>query len=181
MNTRYILVLTLITSVTVLGGWFFLSPTFRAAQPPVPPGDDNTVVATFTTDTHTTQPVTLELATTPPERQQGLMHRKSLPRRHGMLFVFSHADTRMFWMRNTYIPLDIIFIAPNRTVLNVAHASPEPNATPDNATKYWSAGPAKYVIELPRGYANRTGITTGATVHFHSSAPNTTTATPRDT
>jgi uncharacterized membrane protein (UPF0127 family) len=74
-------------------------------------------------------------------------------------------------MKNTYVPLDIVFVAANGTVLNVAHATPQPNADASDLRLYRSDGEAKYVIELRRGFANRTGIGPGTTVNFGTPRP----------
>ncbi|MFB6294459.1 MAG: DUF192 domain-containing protein [Candidatus Nanohaloarchaea archaeon] len=144
MQTRP-LVITAIIVLTVLGGAVALSA-----------GDTATV--------HTPSgSITVAVADTPEERRQGLMHRETVPH-DGMLFVYSDAAPRTFWMKNTQIPLDIVFIGPNGTVLNVAAADPEPGTPPSNLTRYRSDGAAQHVIEVPQGQADDMGLTEGATV-----------------
>ncbi|PSP55412.1 hypothetical protein BRC82_05590 [Halobacteriales archaeon QS_1_67_19] len=128
--------------------------------------DSENVSATFYVDDEPAANVTLEVADSPEERAEGLMFRESLPENHGMVFVYEDAAPRSFWMKNTLLPLDMIFIAENGTVLNVEHADPEPNASDEELTRYQSDGPAKYVIELEQGFANRTGVEAGAEVEF---------------
>lgn len=89
----------------------------------------------------------------------GLMYRKQMDSNHGMLFVFPDEDLRSFWMRNTYLPLDIIFISATRKVVSVSE-----NATPLTDTARPSEGPAKYVVEVNAGLAKTWGITKGSTL-----------------
>lgn len=131
---------------------------------------DENVTATFVVEGRENQTVTLEVADTADERKEGLMHRQSLPENHGMLFVYADADRRSFWMKNTHVPLDIIFVAPNGTVLNVEHATPGPEDE-GQLDRYRSDGDAQYVVELERGFANRTGVQAGTKLVFNDSAP----------
>ena len=134
---------------------------------------NETVSGTFVLSDCENVSVSLEVANSPEERRQGLMFRQSLPENYGMAFVYGDADARAFWMKNTYVPLDIIFVAPDGTVLNVEHARPQPNASNDELERYRSEGAAKYVIELPRGFANRTGVESGTRFRFDGPAPTT--------
>ena len=135
-----------------------------------PTTDDENVTATFVVEDGESPTVTLEVANTSEERKEGLMHRQSLPENHGMLFVYDDADQRSFWMKNTYVPLDIIFVAPNGTVLNVEHATPGPEDDGE-LDSYRSDGDAQYVVELERGFANRTGVEAGTELKFNESVP----------
>lgn len=106
----------------------------------------------------------VEVADTPSEIRDGLMHRESLPNGTGMLFVYPpNAGQRKFWMKNTLVPLDIIFVDSDGRVINVEHASPgfEGERVCSNPDYYCSDGPAQFVVEAERGYANRTGISPG--------------------
>jgi len=105
----------------------------------------------------------VEVADTVSEIERGLMERESLPNGTGMLFVYGSAGQRRFWMKNTLVPLDIIFVDTNGRVVNVEHASPgfEGERTCSNPDYYCSDGPAQFVVEAERGYANRTGISPG--------------------
>lgn len=113
----------------------------------------------------------LEVANTTTERRNGLMNRSSLGERRGMLFVFPEEEKRTFWMKNTFIPLDIIFIDSNMTVVNVAEAEPEPNVSEDELTRYRSDGAAKYVIETNKGFSRRFNISEGAEVRLERTGP----------
>ncbi|MWG34898.1 DUF192 domain-containing protein [Halomarina oriensis] len=121
--------------------------------------------ATFVGDGETLATVTLEVADNDSERAHGLMHRESLAADHGMVFVYPDADRRTFWMKNTLVPLDMIFVGPDGTVLNVRHASVPPEGSSDYGS-YSSDGDAQYVVEVNRGFANETGIEPGTRVEF---------------
>jgi uncharacterized protein len=98
----------------------------------------------------------VELATTEEEKTTGLMYRKELPDGKGMLFDFSPEQEISMWMKNTYIPLDMIFIRTDGRILRIAEDT-EPLSTkiiPSN-------GPAKAVLEVPAGTAQKYGIKPG--------------------
>lgn len=102
----------------------------------------------------------VEIVADEPSRQAGLMFRKTLPERHGMLFIFDRANIYPFWMRNTPLSLDIIFIDENRKVINVCTMPPETDRT-CSPTR-----PALYVLELEAGEAKRYGIEPGMIFDF---------------
>ena len=91
---------------------------------------------------------TVKLAETEAQRRYGLMFTPYLPQRHGMLFVFDTDAPRQFWMKNTQIPLDMLFFASDGHLVNVVHS-----AEPFSLTARNSAGPARYVLELKGGVA----------------------------
>lgn len=103
----------------------------------------------------------VELAQTPAQQAQGLMFRTKLGPNEGMLFPMNPPRPAGFWMRNTVIPLDLLFVAPDGTVLNIAA-----NAKPYDETKLQSAGPVKAVLELPGGRAAELGIVAGDKVEW---------------
>lgn len=98
---------------------------------------------------------TLEVADTPKKQQLGLMHRKSLPPDRGMLFVFDEERERGFWMKNTHVPLDIIYADARGKVVSVKQMRPL------DETSVPSDGPAKYAVELNQGTAKRVGVAPG--------------------
>ncbi|MFB6190661.1 MAG: DUF192 domain-containing protein [Candidatus Nanohaloarchaea archaeon] len=110
--------------------------------------------------------LTLEVADSPEEWERGLMERQRLAENHGMLFVFPGERRRVFWMKNTYIPLDIIFIDAHGQVINVEQATPEPGVPEDELTLYRSDAPAKYVVEVNQGFAEKNGIGPGSQFSF---------------
>jgi len=107
---------------------------------------------------------TCEVADTLQEQRQGLMGRDNLPEDAGMLFVYSEPETLTFWMKDTLIPLDMVFIAENGSVINVEEALPEPGISDSQLTRYYSDGPAKWVVELNLGTCSEHGIGPGTGV-----------------
>src|SRR5262245_34784886 len=87
---------------------------------------------------------TVELATTPQEQQLGWMFREQMDADHGMLFIFPSATTRSFWMKNTRIPLDIMYFDEQLKLVSVAEAKP---CRVERCPGYPSTGPARYVLE----------------------------------
>lgn len=99
---------------------------------------------------------TVEIADTEAAREKGLMYRKSLPPGQGMLFDFHSDQPVRFWMKNTYIPLDMIFIRSDGRILNIAE-----NTTPMSENEVPSAGPVQAVLEVRGGTARKLGIAPG--------------------
>jgi uncharacterized membrane protein (UPF0127 family) len=100
-----------------------------------------------------------ELATDDASREHGLMMRTQLPADHGMLFVFADSQPRWFWMKNTLLPLDILYFDADRKLVSMQLDVPPCKADP--CPSYPSGAPAHYVLELPAGTARRTGAETG--------------------
>ena len=107
----------------------------------------------------------IELATTPPQIMQGLMFRRQMAADAGMLFVIEPPDNAVFWMKNTYIPLDMIFIAPDGRILNIAERT-----IPQTETPVPAAGLTRAVLEVNGGTAARLGLKPGDRVR-HASLP----------
>jgi len=101
----------------------------------------------------------IEMAVTPAEREKGLMFRKSLPEGQGMLFDFQTDQDVSFWMKNTYIPLDMIFIRGDGRILRIAE-----NTEPLSTKLVPSGGPVRAVLEVIGGTAAKLGIAPGDTV-----------------
>ena len=108
----------------------------------------------------------VELATTPAERAQGLMFRRSLAPDAGMLFDFGRSEPVSMWMENTLIPLDMLFIAADGRVVNIAQ-----RAVPMDRTPIPSKGPVKGVLELAGGTASRLGLKAGDVIQHAEFAP----------
>lgn len=102
---------------------------------------------------------TIELASTPAERAQGLMFRETMPADHGMLFDFKTEQPVAFWMRNTPLPLDMLFIDKAGTVVRIAA-----DTIPYSETPVPSGQPIRAVLELHAGTTARLGITPGAKI-----------------
>jgi uncharacterized membrane protein (UPF0127 family) len=103
--------------------------------------------------------VRVELALSGEQRSRGLMWRDQLDADAGMLFVFSHNRELSFWMKNTPLPLDIIYIGADRRVVSVAEKT-----TPYSLTSIPSRGRAKYVLEVNAGLARAHGVGVGTRV-----------------
>ena len=103
----------------------------------------------------------VEVAKTPAEQEQGLMFRNELSEDAGMLFVFDDVSQKNFWMKNTLIPLDMIFIDKNKKIVSIQSAVP---CEEDPCVVY--ASPAQYVLEVNQGYAEHPGIKEGDVVLF---------------
>jgi len=105
----------------------------------------------------------LELVETPKEKEQGLMFRESLPKNQGMLFIFEDEARRMFWMKDTLIPLDMIFLNEGLEVVDVKN-DVQP-CKKDPCPRYISK-PARYVLEINSGLARTHGIEVGKTARL---------------
>jgi len=99
---------------------------------------------------------TVEMAATEEQREKGLMFRKSLPEGQGMLFDFHQEQSVSFWMKNTYIPLDMIFIRADGRILRIVE-----NAEPLSERMIMSGGQVLAVLEVIGGTARKLGIATG--------------------
>lgn len=133
-------------SIVVATAFLFAACAAQAADLPT---------ATLTIGTHK---LTAEIATTPDQRSLGLMNRFSLKPDHGMLFVFERNEPLAFWMKNTYIPLSIAFIAPDGRIVNIEDMKPQTEES------HWSKGPAMYALEMKKGWFAERGIVPGAVV-----------------
>ena len=112
-----------------------------------------------TVEIHTAKGVrrfTVEIAADDASPERGLMFRKSMAKDHGMLFEFEEPAVQTFWMHNTYIPLDIIYIGADGRIVSIAA-----NAAPFDDTPLASKGPAKAVLEIDGGLSQKLGIRPG--------------------
>jgi len=113
-----------------------------------------------------TEEVEVEIVATRTSRQYGLMHRRTLGRSAGMLFLFPDAKPRSFWMKDTYLELDIIYVGEDRKVVSIIA-----RAKPGSIRRLPSGGPAKYVLEVLGGRAEELGIAVGGTIVFDGELP----------
>jgi uncharacterized protein len=100
--------------------------------------------------------IDLELAQDESQRQLGLMYRDTLAENQGMLFLFDNEETRVFWMKNTVLSLDMIFINARNEIVTIHKYT-----TPYSEVTYESTKPAKYVLEVNAGYTDRKKISVG--------------------
>jgi uncharacterized membrane protein (UPF0127 family) len=122
------------------------------------PSEPEVVLATRAGQQH----VKVEIARTEPERARGLMYRQKLEPGRGMIFLFEYPQRLTFWMKNTYIPLDMIFIGADKRVVYV-----EENAEPLTTS---ARGPtdedSQFVLEVPGGWARAHGVERGVACTF---------------
>lgn len=100
--------------------------------------------------------IDIEIAQDELERETGLMYREKMAENQGMLFVFDDSDVRSFWMKNTLISLDMIFVNEKDEIITIRK-----HTTPLSEQSYVSTGPAKYVIEVNAGFTDKHQITVG--------------------
>jgi len=105
--------------------------------------------------------LTIEIADNDAETTQGLMFRRSMPDSCGMIFVMKENEPHSFWMKNTYIPLDIIFIDESKKIVTI-----QSNTTPFSEAEVPSYEKAKFVLEVNAGYCKRKGIEKGNLVKW---------------
>jgi uncharacterized membrane protein (UPF0127 family) len=105
--------------------------------------------------------IDIEIAGNDYEREKGLMYRHSLPDNAGMLFIFEQSGPVSFWMRNTYIPLDIIFADENRQIVTI-----QKNTKPLSYAQIPSKRNSKYVVEVNAGFCDKYGIVIGDFITF---------------
>lgn len=108
-----------------------------------------------------TRTIDIEIADNAYERETGLMYRKSLGENQGMLFIYSNEAPRSFYMKNTYIPLDLIFYSRDSAVVSIYE-----NAVPLTETSIPSNFPAQYILEVNAGKAGDWNIEEGDKIKF---------------
>ncbi len=106
--------------------------------------------------------ITAEIADTPAKRSQGLMFRKNMPTDHGMLFIFRELDHWTFWMKNTKMPLDIIWLDKEGKVVHIESNVPICTRTDEGCPRYRTLKEALYVLELGAGLAKYYNMTIGS-------------------
>jgi uncharacterized membrane protein (UPF0127 family) len=110
----------------------------------------------FTANQEFITAIDIELAQDEAKRELGLMYRDKLAENQGMLFVFEDEATRSFWMKNTVLPLDMIFVNGRNEIVTI-----HKNTTPYSEQSYTSTKPAKYVVEVNAGFTARHKISVG--------------------
>jgi len=115
----------------------------------------------LTPSVDTLRTIGVDIADTDAERKQGLMRQRSLGYDRGMLFIFDSVDEGGMWMKNTPLPLDIVFVAPDSQVINIARRT-----TPFSEESIEPAAPRKFVVEVRAGFADRFGLTDSTRVRW---------------
>jgi hypothetical protein len=116
----------------------------------------------FIQDGDSTVTIDIEIAETDSARERGMMQREGFPNdRSGMLFRFDQAQPRSFWMSNTPVALDIIFVNADSQIVNIAKYT-----TPFSSERYRSGDPAQFVVEVPAGFADSHGILEGDRIRW---------------
>jgi uncharacterized protein len=106
-------------------------------------------------------PVRVEIADEPKERNLGLMYRKEMAEDAGMLFIFDRTEVLSFWMKNTVLPLDMVFIDEDRKIVGIVE-----NAVPFTTSPRTVGVPSRYVLEVNAGFSARHGVKAGDRVSF---------------
>ena len=105
--------------------------------------------------------IEVELAENDDERTQGLMYRKSMDDTKGMLFVFQREEPQSFWMKNTIMSLDIMYVNSNKEIVKIYKST-----TPFSENSLPSEKPATYVVEVASGFTDRYGIKEGDKISY---------------
>ncbi|MEA1877984.1 MAG: DUF192 domain-containing protein [Bacteroidota bacterium] len=105
--------------------------------------------------------IDIEIADDDFQTQRGLMYRRSMKDNRGMLFIFPDVEERSFWMKNTFLSLDILYIDANKKIVSIAE-----NVTPRSEESIWSEAPAKYVVEVVAGFVTQHQIEVGDRFSF---------------
>lgn len=139
--------------------------TSHVAQNTNDPGATTASAVVLSPAGHDPVTVHVEVAADDETRQRGLMFRRHMADDAGMIFLFDEPEHQSFWMHNTYLPLDMIFIREDMSVLGVVE-----NATPQTDDAREVPGESKYVLEVNAGFARRHGIGPGTQVRFDNVA-----------
>ncbi|HXI55099.1 MAG TPA: DUF192 domain-containing protein [Polyangia bacterium] len=150
----------------VLSGWLAFGGAFacrsgNAVKPEATRSDLRTSASVVVPVAGRNVSFRVELARTPEEHERGLMYRPHLDPDAGMLFLFDRPAPLSFWMKNTLIPLDMLFIDADHKIVGIVE-----NAEPQTLTSRRVDEPAQYVLEIGGGLSARLGIHPGAIVEF---------------
>lgn len=105
--------------------------------------------------------IDIEIADDDMQTTQGLMYRRSMKPNRGMLFIFPDVEERSFWMKNTLLSLDIMYLNANKEIVSISE-----NAPPKSEESIWSEVPAKYVVEVNAGFVSQYQIKVGDRITF---------------
>jgi uncharacterized membrane protein (UPF0127 family) len=152
--------------VIVLGFFFFRKDNSISGDPvstnSVTSGSNPALQGTLTfLSVENGKTIDIEVARSDYEHAKGLMDRTTLPHNQGMLFVFDDMQPRSFWMRNTRISLDIIYVDDQKRVVSI-----QKNTIPMSEESLPSTGPAQYVVEVNAGFTDLYDIKPGDSLSF---------------
>lgn len=163
----------IIASILIIAlGVYLLNPTFFDSKKEVSKKSDKSItmepqfqregsLVFLTTENDTLKIVDIEIADNDQERTQGMMYRTSMPYSRAMFFIMEYEREQSFWMRNTKMSLDIIYVNGNKEIVTVyKHMQPYSNSPIPSFKK------AKYVIETSAGFCDRFGIEEGNFIEF---------------
>jgi uncharacterized membrane protein (UPF0127 family) len=166
-NSAYILL-----AVFVIGGVGYLILPYLRSKPAAPVATSATESAsapafvkegevTFLSGGKKIKKIDVEIAENEAEHAKGLMYRSYMPDSVGMLFIFQTVQPQSFWMKNTHIPLDIIYVGPDKKIISI-----QKNARPFSEENLPSYGDVQYVVEVNGGYTDLHGIKAGDSIQF---------------
>lgn len=171
MKRRQSLFAYILLGVFILGGAAYLVAPFLSKGPASSPSTSSAITSAptyvkegevvFWKNGKQVKKIDVEIAENEAERAKGLMFRSSIPDSVGMLFIFEQSGPQGFWMKNTSIPLDIIYVDENKKIVSIAK-----NTKPYSEESIPSLGHAKYVVEVNAGYTDRNNIQSGDVISF---------------
>lgn len=150
-STCYLLLMFFATLATAGCGGDADSPDSPGDRSSIPFRQDGTL--TFVSGGEDLVTIDIEIAETDSARQRGLMQRSSLPERSGMLFIFDREEPQGFWMGNTPLALDLMFVNADSEIVDIDKYN-----KPYDSSTIASDAPAKYVVEIPAGFSDTWGI-----------------------
>lgn len=109
-------------------------------------------------------PLQVEIARTPRDQSRGLMFRTDLPEDHGMLFIFERPGKNQFWMKNTLIPLDILWMDDRKRIIHIEYQVPPCKLDP--CPVYGPSAESHYVLEVKAGVVHKRGLRVGMPLQF---------------
>jgi uncharacterized protein len=169
MKQRQSVFAYILLAVFLLGGIAYFVASFSdrrtAVETPAAPAASPVFVkegeVSFLKNGQPYKKIDVEIAENEAERNKGLMFRPYLPDSVGMLFIFERPDTNSFWMKNTSIPLDIIYVGPDKKIISIAE-----NTRPYSEKSIPSGGIVQYVVEVNAGFTKSNNIQSGDAISF---------------
>ncbi|TDB68891.1 DUF192 domain-containing protein [Arundinibacter roseus] len=173
MRTKQSYFAYILLTVFIIGGLGYVLVPFLKKDRNEPSSGDSETAKTndpvfvkegelrFVRDGRVLKKIDVEIAENEAERAKGLMYRPYLPDSTGMLFIFERAEPQAFWMKNTQMPLDIIYVDQARKIVSI-----QKNAQPFSEESLPSLGEAQYVVEVNAGYCDLHDIQVGDSIEF---------------